>query len=45
MISHIKTMIRSEGEQWGRDEIYPDISYIIHRFTIIIHRFTIINHY
>ena len=27
--------------QWGRDQIYPDISYIIHRFTIINHRFTI----
>ena len=24
MISRILTMISSEGEQWARDEIYPD---------------------
>ena len=24
MISRILTMISSEGEQWGRDEIYPE---------------------
>ena len=24
MIPRILTMIPSEGEQWGRDEIYPD---------------------
>ena len=26
MISLILTMIPSEGEQWGRDEIHPDLS-------------------
>ena len=25
MISLTQTMIPSEGEQWGRDEIYPDL--------------------
>ena len=28
MIPQLLTMISSEGEQWGRDEIYPD-RYII----------------
>ena len=23
-------MISSEGEQWGRDEIYPDIYHMLH---------------
>ena len=30
MISHIKTLISSEGEQWGRDENYPDICILSH---------------
>ena len=25
MISRILSMISSEGEQWGRDEIYPEL--------------------
>ena len=29
-------MIPSEGEQWGRDEIYPDIMYYVLLLCIII---------
>ena len=41
MIPHIKTMIPSEGDQWGRDEIYPDVYPLVNVYITMENRHAI----